>query len=94
MKRGGERAAGTPQTWNISTEFIRLDAFLKLTGAVPTGGQAKACIQQGLVLVNGETCLQRGRKLRPGDRVRLAEEAQAAGGPEEYRVGPALQDGE
>ena len=34
--------------WNISTEFIRLDAFLKLVGAVPTGGQAKACIQEGI----------------------------------------------
>ena len=31
----------------ISTEFIRLDAFLKLAGAVQTGGQAKAWIQDG-----------------------------------------------
>ena len=31
----------------ISTEFIRLDALLKLTGLVDTGGQAKFVIQMG-----------------------------------------------
>ena len=41
----------------ISTEFIRLDSFLKLTGMVDTGE----------VAVNGETCTMRGKKLRPGD---------------------------
>lgn len=55
----------------IETEFIRLDALIKLTGMVDTGGQAKAAIQQGLVQVNGEACLMRGKKLRPGDRVEL-----------------------
>ncbi len=71
--------------WEISTEFIRLDAFLKLTGAVPTGGQAKAFIQEGLVRVNGELCTQRGKKLRPGDTVSL-EGSKAA-----YTVGPTEQ---
>ena len=51
----------------IETEFIRLDALLKLTGLVDTGGQAKATIQQGMVQVNGESCLMRGKKMRPGD---------------------------
>lgn len=51
----------------IDTEFIRLDALLKLAGAVGTGGQAKLVIQDGQVLVNGETCTMRGKKLRPGD---------------------------
>lgn len=69
------------QTWNISTEFIRLDAFLKLAGVVPTGGQAKSCIQEGLVKVNGEPCLQRGKKLRPGDTVQIEGE------PSFYTVG-------
>lgn len=53
----------------ISTEFIKLDAFLKFAGAVESGGEAKADIQQGRVLVNGETCTMRGKKLRPGDKV-------------------------
>lgn len=64
MKRGNGM-----QRISIDTEFIRLDAFLKLAGAVVTGGQAKLCVQAGGVAVNGEVCLMRGKKLRPGDRV-------------------------
>lgn len=55
----------------ISTEFIKLDAFLKFANAVESGGAAKELIADGEVLVNGETCFQRGRKLRPGDTVEL-----------------------
>ena len=51
----------------IDTEFIRLDALLKLGGASVTGGQAKLIIQNGEVLVNGEVCTMRGKKMRPGD---------------------------
>lgn len=51
----------------ISTEFIRLEALLKLADAVPSGGMAKNLIQDGQVLVNGEVCTMRGKKLRPGD---------------------------
>lgn len=53
----------------ITTEFIRLDSFLKLCGAVITGGEAKIAIVEGLVFVNGEVCTMRGKKLRPGDKV-------------------------
>ncbi len=55
----------------IHTEFIKLDAFLKFCGAAETGGQAKELVQGGEVLVNGEACLMRGKKLHPGDRVSL-----------------------
>ncbi|MBR6736058.1 MAG: RNA-binding S4 domain-containing protein [Oscillospiraceae bacterium] len=51
----------------IHTEFIRLDALLKLAGEVPTGGVAKEIIQNGEVLVNGEVCTMRGKKMRVGD---------------------------
>ena len=51
----------------IDTEFIRLDNMMKLAGAVDTGGMAKQLIQSGQVKVNGETCLMRGKKMRPGD---------------------------
>ena len=51
----------------IDTEFIRLDAFLKLVDTVQSGGHAKIVIQSGEVKVNGEVCEQRGKKLRPGD---------------------------
>lgn len=58
----------------IHTEFIRLDTLLKLSSITPTGGQAKEKIQAGLVFVNGECCTQRGKKLRPGDRVTVDNE--------------------
>ena len=48
----------------IDSEFIKLDSFLKFAG-----GQAKDAIQAGAVLVNGEVCTMRGKKLRPGDIV-------------------------
>lgn len=51
----------------ITTEFIRLDALLKLGGALDTGGQAKFVIQNGEVEVNGKVCTMRGKKWRDGD---------------------------
>ena len=59
----------------ITTEYIKLDALLKFAGLCETGGEAKLCVEDGLVKVNGETCLQRGRKIRPGDVVELDGEA-------------------
>jgi ribosome-associated protein len=53
----------------IQTEFIRLQDLLKFAGLVPTGGEAKAAVQEGLVKVDGEVCTQRGKKLRPGSLV-------------------------
>ena len=42
---------------------------LKLAGIFITGGESKAAIMDGLVKVNGEPCLMRGKKLRNGDTV-------------------------
>ena len=55
----------------ITTEFIKLESFLKLANAAGSGGMAKNFIQNGQVEVNGETCTMRGKKLRPGDSVRF-----------------------
>ena len=55
----------------IDTEFIKLDSFLKAVDAVCSGGEAKVIISEGMVSVNGEVELRRGKKLRPGDRVEL-----------------------
>ena len=52
----------------ISTEYIKLESAMKLANIVPTGGSAKAEIQEGYVSVNGETCTMRGKKLYPGDK--------------------------
>ena len=54
-------------TKKIDTDFIRLDAFLKMNDAVQSGGHAKIVIQEGEVKVNGEICTMRGKKLRKGD---------------------------
>lgn len=53
----------------IQTEFIKLEAALKLANAVPSGGMAKNLIAEGEAKVNGEVCTMRGKKLYPGDRV-------------------------
>ncbi len=58
----------------IQTEFIRLDALLKLAGIADTGGQAKWMIQDGTVAVNGEICTQRGKKIRPADTVTIGDQ--------------------
>lgn len=56
----------------IDTEYIRLDALLKLAGAAATGGQAKFEIQSGEVELDGQTCLLRGKKVYAGQRIRHA----------------------
>jgi len=59
------------QTVRIRTDYITLDAFLKWVGVAQTGGHAKTLIADGEVQVNGEVELRRGRKLHPGDRIRM-----------------------
>ena len=59
------------KTVSITTEFIKLEALLKLTNLVGTGGEAKMPIQDGQASVNGEVCTMRGKKLRPGDTVQF-----------------------
>lgn len=58
----------------ITTEYIKLDAFLKFCTAVSSGGEAKILIADGKVQVNGEVCTQRGKKLHPGDTVSIGGE--------------------
>lgn len=51
----------------IKDEYIRLGQAMKLAGVVMGGGEAKEVIAEGLVEVNGETEVRRGRKLYKGD---------------------------
>lgn len=55
----------------IQTEFIKLEAALKLANAVPSGGMAKNLIAEGEAQVNDQVCTMRGKKLYPGDLVRF-----------------------
>jgi len=50
----------------INTEFIKLDSFLKFTGACSLGSEAKFFIQNGEVKVNDKVEIQRGKKLYKG----------------------------
>ena len=58
----------TAERMSIQTEFIKLESAMKLANIIPTGGTAKLEIQDGNVLVNGEVCTMRGKKLYPGDK--------------------------
>ncbi|MBQ5840679.1 MAG: RNA-binding S4 domain-containing protein [Clostridia bacterium] len=61
------------QTFQLQGEYIRLDDLLKLTGCVQTGGQAKLLIQGGGVLLDGEVCTMRGKKLRGGEKITVPD---------------------
>lgn len=53
-------------------ETIDLQEFLKLSGLVETGGEAKFRVQGGEVRVNGQIETRRRKKLRRGDVVDYA----------------------
>lgn len=57
----------------IHTEFIKLDSLLKFSGIAQTGGHAKIMIEEEMVLVDGEICTQRGRKIYPGMTVEIED---------------------
>ncbi len=52
-------------------KVIQLDQFLKLSGLVSTGGQAKVLIQGGEVKLNGAIETRRKKKIKAGDVVEL-----------------------
>ena len=57
------------ETIKLRDEFIKLGQALKKAGLVESGVDAKFFIQDGQVKLNGETELQRGKKLYNGDVV-------------------------
>ena len=61
------------RTVEIKTEFIKLDALLKWSNLVQSGGMAKDMIQNGHVCLNGEVCKMRGKKIRTGDCVTVSQ---------------------
>lgn len=58
----------------ISTEFIKLDQFLKWIGIAETGSFSKDLIFSGEVKVNGEIELRRGRKIYPEYKIEVFDE--------------------
>jgi ribosome-associated protein len=58
----------------ISGDHIKLDALLKFSSIASTGGEAKLLILDKSVYVGGEPCIQRGKKIYPGDVVRCGQQ--------------------
>jgi len=58
----------------IEGEYIKLDSLLKYASIASTGGEAKYRIQNGEVFVGKEVCTSRGKKIGPGDVVRIGND--------------------
>ncbi|MTI38370.1 RNA-binding S4 domain-containing protein [Fulvivirga lutimaris] len=52
-------------------EYIELNNLLKALNWVASGGEAKAIIKEGSVIVNGEVETRVRKKMRCGDTVKL-----------------------
>lgn len=61
---------------------MTLGQALKVADLVGSGGEAKLLIQEGAVLVNGDSETRRGRRLQSGDVVEL----ETYDGPERLEV--------
>ncbi|HAM62553.1 MAG: RNA-binding protein [Firmicutes bacterium GWF2_51_9] len=59
----------------ITTEFITLGQFLKMTDWIDSGGQAKIAVKTLKIFVNNEKEDRRGRKLYPGDEIKVEGKA-------------------
>lgn len=55
----------------IHTDMIQLDQFLKLAGAVASGGEVKSLLAEGMILRNDVPETARRRKLVPGDVITI-----------------------
>ena len=67
MKVTVKKKENPPIPVYITTEYIKLQDAMKYANIVYSGGEAKQLILEEQVLVNGEVCTMRGKKLRDGD---------------------------
>lgn len=56
----------------IHGEYVTLGQFLKITDIISSGGQAKSYLADADIRINGVPDNRRGRKLYPGDLIRVA----------------------
>ncbi|MDY6146499.1 MAG: RNA-binding S4 domain-containing protein [Peptoniphilaceae bacterium] len=57
------------ETITIHTPTIHLDQAMKLASWVSSGAEAKIAIRNGEVLLNGNVCTMRGKKIKEGDHI-------------------------
>ncbi len=62
------------KTIKINGDYIELGKLLKMVNVISSGGEAKYYLQDNEVLVNGELENRRGKKLYPGDVVKVEDE--------------------
>lgn len=60
-----------PKIIKIESEYITLGQFLKFADVIDSGAMAKIFILEHDILVNGEDCKMRGKKLREGDVIEI-----------------------
>ncbi|MEN9291775.1 MAG: hypothetical protein RLZZ357_1619 [Bacteroidota bacterium] len=61
------------QTFQINGDYIELIGLLKALGIAETGGHAKAIVEEGLIIRNGEVELRKRAKLIAGDVIELED---------------------
>ena len=61
------------RTFKLKSKYIELVKLIKLLGIAETGGHAKNMIDNGEVMLNGTRESRKRAKLRPGDKVEMAD---------------------
>ena len=61
------------QTFQINGDYIELIGLLKAMGIAETGGHAKAIVEEGIIIRNGEVALRKRAKLIAGDVIELED---------------------
>lgn len=62
------------KTFKIKGSYITLSQFLKEESIISSGGQAKWYLRDHPVKLNGASEQRRGKKLRPGDHLEIADQ--------------------
>ena len=55
----------------IVSPYVTLGQFLKLANIIQSGGFAKTYLSRTVIVINDAIDNRRGRKLYPGDRIRV-----------------------
>lgn len=55
----------------IHTEYIQIDQLLKYEGIIETGGQIKALIDDQIITINGQLCMEKRKKCYVGDIISI-----------------------
>ncbi|HLU84244.1 MAG TPA: RNA-binding S4 domain-containing protein [Vicingaceae bacterium] len=56
-------------TFELKGDYIELIKLLKFTGVCDTGGEAKQCVEDGLVKLHQNIETQKRKKIRKGDLI-------------------------